>query len=81
MSKFLLQNAPKNQVSLKYQFDLAQAIKDRHLSTPQDPSPVFGPMEDWERPDPNAPLPLWNLWGDAGMLTRKNPTDPYPKSI
>ena len=34
------------------------------------PTPGPTPPEDWEREDLNAPLPLWNLWGDAGLVTR-----------
>lgn len=80
MKKIDLAQVKKSPVSPYYQFLAAQAVVDKALSSPQDPSPVFGPMEDWVRPDPNAQLPLWNIWGDAGMVTRKNPTDPYPKN-
>lgn len=82
MTKLDLNQIPKSKTSLHMQYLAAQAILERHLSSPQDPSSslLLGPMEDYERPNPNQPLPDWNLWGDAGIVTRKNPTDPYPKN-
>jgi hypothetical protein len=71
----------KSPVSVHYQYLAAQAVVDKALSSPQDPSfSLCGPMEDWERPNPNEALPHWNLWGDAGLITRLHIYSPYPKN-
>lgn len=77
---FKLADIKKSQDNLYYQYVIAQAALDKALSSPQDPSLVFGPMEDWDRPDPNETLPTWNLWGDAGLITRLHIYSPYPKN-
>lgn len=54
---------------------LAEIAVEKALATP--PMPPQISTEDWDRPDPNPPLPSWNLWGDAGLVTRKHPWQPY----
>lgn len=54
---------------------MKRAINDAKAA----PSNLSGPMEDYERPNPNEPLPHWNLWGDAGLLTRPHIYSAYQK--
>lgn len=54
---------------------LAEIAVEKALATP--PTPPQTGTEDWVRPDPNETLVTWNLWGDAGMVTRKYPWQPY----
>ncbi len=63
------------QVSDSYK--IAQKIVAEYLAKPPLTLPNTGPTEDYIRPDPNAPLPLWNLWGDAGLITRLHIYSPY----
>lgn len=64
----------------KLQYLAAEAITKRAIAEAKaSPPPTTGPMEDWERADPNEPLPTWNLWGDAGLLTRPHIHTPYAK--
>ena len=63
-------------------FHLAELILNSSRLPTQDP--VFSldlEMEDWERPDPNEPLPMWNIWGDAGLLTRPDIYSAYAKEL
>jgi len=56
-----------------------KAVDALHTCGPMQPAPLLCPMDDWERPDPNQPLPLWDLWGDAGLLTRPHIYARYSK--
>lgn len=67
-------------LTFKLQYLAAQAIMKRAIAIAKaSPPPTTGPMEDWERPDPNTSLPMWNLWGDAGLVTRLTIYAPYSR--
>ena len=66
--------------TFKLQYLIAQSIVNRAIAEAKAaPIDLNGPMEDWQRPNPNEPLPHWNLWGDAGLLTRPHIHTPYAK--
>jgi len=65
---------------IRIQWFTAELISKRSLRSP--PKPETEPIAldaDWEREDPNRPLPEWNTWGDAGLLTRPDIYSPYTK--
>lgn len=67
-------------LTLKLQYLAAEAVTKRAIAEAKaSPPDLTGPMEDWERPDPNASLPMWNLWGDAGLITRLTIYTPYAR--